>query len=406
MDTDQLSGTDITIMTSLDMTMASSDMTMTSSEVKTVSTLMFTNNSIEIIHNVAVRVLTMWILFTIGVLGNCLVLFWLLINRHRFCRRVNQIILGLTFADLFVCFFVVMGTAIYEMLQYHWFLGNAMCKIIMYMQSVSIMASSNLLVVIALDRHQAIHNPFRKTISTKKLVGLAWGLASLTSIPQLFIWLEKSERDADANYFESCTTELFIKPKWRRKTYVAYAATVTFVIPLIIIGIAYIRICIRIWNKAQISENKPTKRSRKQSHRLQLQSTGTHTLIKAKFKTLKMTLVIVTFFFICSMPYYVCELLVSFHEGEGPPMDQSLYAIFGIMAISNSAVNPYIVLLFNCNGQTGSLKNCRYYVRRKPSDRSTSRVTTKSCLMMEDNKRNGENKQLNLVLLNNTEVEH
>ncbi|XP_033107564.1 cephalotocin receptor 1-like [Anneissia japonica] len=371
---------------------------------QTTSEELFTNNSTDIHHNVAVRVLTMWVIFTVGVIGNCLVLFWFLINRHRFCRRVNQIILGLTFADLCVCFFAVMGTAIYEMLYYHWLLGNVMCKIIMYLQSVSIMASSNLLVVIALDRHQAIHNPFRKTISTKKLVGIAWLLALLTSIPQLWVWLEMTEGSDATGYFKTCTTELGSKPS-KRKAYVTYVAVVTFVIPFVIIGIAYIRICIRIWKKAKESENKPSRRSRKQSNRLQLQSTGTHTLIKAKFKTLKMTLVIVTFFFVCSLPYYVCELMVSFHEGDGPPLDKSLYAIFGMMAVSNSAVNPFIVLIFNLNGQMGSMNYCRYFMRRKLSDRSTSKVTTKSCLMLED-KHNGESKQMSLVLLNNSEIEH
>jgi hypothetical protein len=48
-----------------------------------------------------------------------------------------------------------------------WYAGAFMCKFIKFLQSFTMMASTNVVVVIAIDRHQAIRAPLKKiSVST------------------------------------------------------------------------------------------------------------------------------------------------------------------------------------------------------------------------------------------------
>lgn len=68
---------------------------------------------------------------------------------------------------------------------------------------------------------------------------------------------------------------------------------------------------------------------------------------KAKIKTLKMAIVIVSTYIICGVPYTIFEMILTFGTGLNPV----LAAFLGGMAPANSALNPFIVLMFNANRQ-------------------------------------------------------
>ncbi|XP_072167558.1 oxytocin receptor-like [Diadema setosum] len=297
-----------------------------------------------------VRIVSLWLLFVFGLFGNMCVFLWLWLNRRR-KSRVNKIIFGLATADLSVCLFTLLGSALYEMLYYRWFAGNVMCKVVMYMQTVSIMASSNMLVLIAIDRHQAVRSPLKEGLPAWRMVGAAWGCALVTSVPQLFLW-KVLERDN----VETCGTDFRRLPDWHRMAYLSYAATFTFFIPILIISVAYARICKKIWDKARDTSfgRHPVGDFVQRGGKVRIQSTGSTSLNRAKSKTLKMSFVIILAFVVCGLPYFIVELMTCYNVHQ---INSFVYGLLGIFAASNSSANPYIFLLFN-RGKYGRWAEC------------------------------------------------
>lgn len=289
-------------------------------------------------HNQQTRIITLWVLFVIGVIGNMLAFYWLWLN-HRRKSRVNKIILGLAISDLMVCVFVILFSVLFVMNGYRWIAGNAMCKIIMHLQSTSLMVSSNMLVMLAIDRHQAIRSPLKEAFSVKKMLAIVWTISILLSVPQLFVWKQKWITPD----FATCGTDLRRHPRLRL-SYIMYAGFVTFFVPFMIISVAYMRITKKIWDKAR--ENSGKKQTKK--GKLRITSTSSTSLHRAKHKTMKMSIAIISLFGICGLPYFVIEVLKSM---KWITVDPNLYAICGIFSASNSAINPYIFLWFNSGGK-------------------------------------------------------
>ncbi|XP_077989527.1 neuropeptide S receptor-like [Glandiceps talaboti] len=288
-------------------------------------------------YNKETRIIAAWLLFILGIVGNLLVCVWMWTNRRR-KSRMNMFILMLTIADLSVCFLAILYVIIIEELNNMWIAGNVVCKIFNFVQSAAMMASTNMLLVIAIDRHQAIRSPLRESFSSCRMISIAWAAAFLCSVPQLYVWNENIRNGVPICGWPANTT------KQMRKVYISYIAIVVFFLPFIIISVAYARIFKKIADKAHDSKKEPRKSSIKQG-RVHLQSTGSGSLSRAKIKTLKMTAVIIFTFIICGLPFFIAEMVVSY----GTKIDQDVYAILAIFAVCNSATNPYVFLVFNIN---------------------------------------------------------
>ncbi|PIK45200.1 putative gonadotropin-releasing hormone II receptor-like [Apostichopus japonicus] len=286
------------------------------------------------------RLATLWILFVSGVIGNTCALVWLWHRRHR-KSRVLKIIFGLVTADLCVCFFVILFSTVYEMMSYHWLWGNISCKLMMFMQSAAIMASSYMLVLLALDRHMAVRSPMKGNYPTTRLVVLVWVIAAVLSLPQLRVW-EVQKLD-----FNVCKTIFTSRDDPRRLVYLSYATLVTFCVPFVVTSVAYVRICKKIWDKARETRVDQTNKSASfklvdEKGKVRLQRSGARTLQQAKGKTLRMSITIIAMFLLCGFPYFLVGILDSFTS-----VNKTLNAIFGIFAVSNSSLNPYIFLWFS-----------------------------------------------------------
>ncbi|XP_002741531.1 neuropeptide S receptor-like [Saccoglossus kowalevskii] len=290
-------------------------------------------------YNKETRIIAAWVLFAFGIVGNILVCLWMWTNRRR-KSRMNLFILMLTIADLMVCFLAMLYVIIIEELNYIWIAGNVICKVFNFVQSAAMMASTNMLVVIAVDRHQAIRSPLKEAFSAGRMVCIAWATGFLCSTPQLYVWSVHTSNGISRCGWPIGTTQQ------EKQAYITYIAFIVFFLPFIIISVAYIRIFKKIADKAHDSRKEPRKSSIKQG-RIHLQSTGSGSLSKAKIKTLKMTAVIIFMFIICGLPFFIAEMWRSYGNPDTMPLD--VYAILGIFAVSNSTTNPYVFLLFNIN---------------------------------------------------------
>ncbi|XP_071795146.1 cardioacceleratory peptide receptor-like [Asterias amurensis] len=269
----------------------------------------------------------LWFLFALGVLGNLLVFQWMRFNRHR-KSRVNTIVLGIASADLSVCLFAILATAIIETTAV-WNAGNVLCKIVMFFQGAALISSGNMIAVMAIDRHQAVRSPLSAFVPAWKLVAGGWTIAAVLALPQFLVWLVK-KRDGR----EYCGTNL--QEQFPRTAYLTYVAFITFLIPFVVITVAYVRLCKTIWDKARECSGK------RREGQIELRRVPTGTLTKAKKKTLKMTIVIIAAFVLCGSPYFIVEMLKTYDV-----VTSNVYPLFSIFAVSNSAVNPYVFLFFN-----------------------------------------------------------
>ncbi len=135
-----------------------------------------------------VRIAVDIFIFVISLVANTAVMTTLLVNKRR-KSRVNTLILHLITADLLITL-VNIPTDIAWHLTIEWIAGNAMCKIMLYLNQIFMSASGFLLIVISLDRYAAIVHPLSVSQADKRckiMLRAAWTIAFVFSIPQVRI---------------------------------------------------------------------------------------------------------------------------------------------------------------------------------------------------------------------------
>ena len=133
-----------------------------------------------------IRIVTLSIIFILSVPLNFLVL-WTVWRQRRRKSRVNLLVLHLTIADLLITFINIPTDVVW----FHtvaWLAGNAMCKVIMFLETFAMYASSFVLIVISIDRYAAIVHPLSVRAADRRcklMLPIAWGSAAACSIPQV-----------------------------------------------------------------------------------------------------------------------------------------------------------------------------------------------------------------------------
>ena len=189
----------------------------------------------------------LWVLLTIIVSGNSMVLATLLSTRTR-RSRMNFFIMHLAAADLSVGLLSV-STDIVWKLTMTWEAGEFACKVIRFLQVVVTYASTYVLVALSIDRYDAITHPMNFTGSWKRakfLVAAAWVLSIAFSVPTIFFY----NISETVEYGTQCWID-FPQP-WHWKLYMTLVALSLFLIPAICIASCYTIIVITIWKKGKV----------------------------------------------------------------------------------------------------------------------------------------------------------
>lgn len=121
------------------------------------------------------RLLILFLTVGLCIVGSILVLVWMLCNQRlsrnsNHFSRVNSFILNLTVADLLVIVLAVLPQLVWEYVDRQWSLGDVMCRLVKFLQSFSMMSSNYMLVVIAIDRHQAVTAPLKEPIPVSPFI--------------------------------------------------------------------------------------------------------------------------------------------------------------------------------------------------------------------------------------------
>ena len=189
----------------------------------------------------------LWLLLTVIVLGNALVLASLLHSRAR-KSRMNFFIAHLAAADLSVGLLSVLVDIGWK-LTISWEAGLTACRVIKFCQLLVTYGSTYVLVALSIDRYDAITHPMNFTGSWKRakfLVGAAWVLSIVFSVPIIFLY----NTHVTEEYGTQCWIDF--KEQWQWKVYMTLVAVSLFLVPAILIASCYTIIVITIWKKGKV----------------------------------------------------------------------------------------------------------------------------------------------------------
>ncbi|TGZ66954.1 hypothetical protein CRM22_005059 [Opisthorchis felineus] len=345
------------------------------------------------------------VLLVIIVTGNVSVLVALLYRNVK--NQMRWFIVNLAATDLCVAIAGVLPECILDYTS-QFRAPIAICKIVKYMASASTYASSFALIVLSIDRAEAVCRPLRVATSgvssktqARLLICGAWFVASLCGLPGLILAQKTGEgTDHEACYLNFRTVDT--------KVYMTCIAVSVFMIPATIIAICHIIMVTTIWKASKLqpalfdhadkhgrNECEPACRSPdypphvKDHGRLRLAipkyvrhkrsstdgflhkpsqtaNIAAGCIPRARIKTVKMTFVIVSVYIICWCPFMVWNLLVTFEVLDRKARMLLIYTpLIQKLVPLNSATNPLIFWIFNARSIRG----------QPPQPRATTQIT-------------------------------
>ncbi|XP_053571984.1 putative gonadotropin-releasing hormone II receptor [Bombina bombina] len=318
------------------------------------------------------RVIITFVLFALSAFCNLAAL-WAAARTSRKKRsHVRILILNLTTADLLVTFIVMPLDAIWN-ITVQWQAGDIACRILMFLKLLSMYSCAFVTVVISLDRQSAILNPLGISEAKKKnkiMLSVAWVMSFVLSLPQLFLF--HTVTITEPQNFTQCTTRGSFHEHWQETTYNMVSFVCLFLLPLLIMIFCYSRILLEIsrrMSKGTLSSKEIYLRRSKNN------------IPKARMRTLKMSIVIVSSFIICWTPYYLLGLWYWFYpETMEEKVSQSLTHMLFIFGLVNACLDPITYGLFTIHFRKGLQRYCRGG-RMSDPDSSTSVTGSFHCSM-------------------------
>ena len=217
-------------------------------------------------------------------------------------------------------------------------LGQALCKIHIFLVDVSSLVSIQSLVLITVDRFVAVVVPLRSPLVSRKLclffIVATWIVAMAVHSPYLVAYKL-------VKYLE----RLMCKSLWQEAfggntypNYVLAGAIVFFYIPFVLLVILYSDILIKLKNQVHPGEQS----ANAEQHRT-----------RRNRNVLKMAITIVVVFFICWIPLISNAIIDNFSAPDSLIFSSCSFHIYRtvtfFMAFANCAINPIICLTLNSN---------------------------------------------------------
>ncbi|UYV71804.1 hypothetical protein LAZ67_9000466 [Cordylochernes scorpioides] len=288
-----------------------------------------------------VRLATLSAMIAVSIIGNTGMAYHI---RQKWAKRtrVHLLFVHLGAADILVTLFAMTSQLVWECMDRVWIAGDAFCRLFKVAQTFTLVASNYLLIAIAMDRHTAIVYPLSRggIPATRTLILAAWIASLLPSLPSAYIFQEVRGPSGQA----FCVAKFYTHSLSRlhRQIYMAFIFLAVFILPILLILGLYTRILYVIWTRSQQKAGSGATLDT-------AMTLGQGRVPRARVKTLKMTLTVVATFLATSLPYLIQEMIIAF--GDPGLLDQNIVAMSGIFSASNSAINPYIYLLFNSKAQ-------------------------------------------------------
>jgi len=297
------------------------------------------------------RVASLLFIMLLTLVGNTIIIIVLTCSRYRKRNsRVNIFIINLAVGDLMVCG-VTMTTEILFVAFGEWLLGSAACKILTYLQIVTLASTTFILTSMGFDRYMAICRPLKFRSShtrARRMILISWLLAFIFALPQLFIFVQTiDEVYPDGSFKYGCRSQGYTS-SWQRKVYFTFMTLYILIVPAILISYCYVNVAIVVWRQGKLVAGTNTCSLRKSI-------VNKSAIPRAKIKTVKMTLSIIVSFIACWTPYFVTTL-IQIYSNYTYEIPASVMAFVETVALLQSALNPILYGFFNIQIKRGLME--------------------------------------------------
>ncbi|ELT88781.1 hypothetical protein CAPTEDRAFT_90908 [Capitella teleta] len=280
------------------------------------------------------------IIFSVGLVGNIMVI--LVVWRTRSLHTpTNCYLLSLALADVILLISAPLPTLveIFLIIDQN-FLGDAGCRIIVFLQYLGVNVSSLSMTFFTIERYMAICHPMKaQTICTvsraKRIIVALWVFGICYCCPWLFLLHTNIKTFSDGTVIKKCGFKLA-----RHKYLIYYMADLIlfYVIPLLLTCVLYALIGAILYSGSRpMAHAGKTASNGSQSgggNRSQKASTS------SRVQVIKMLAIVVGLFAVLWMPYRVFVVYNSFAKTTYTDLWFILFC--RIMVYVNSAVNPIL----------------------------------------------------------------
>ncbi|KAM8956541.1 neuropeptide FF receptor 1 [Lycaon pictus] len=293
------------------------------------------------------------LIFLLCMVGNALVCFIVLKNRHM-GTITNMFILNLAVSDLLVGIFC-MPTTLVDNLITGWPFDNATCKMSGLVQGMSVSASVFTLVAIAVERFRCIVHPFREKLTLRKAlvtIAVIWALALLIMCPSaVTLTVTRQEHhfmvDARNRSYPLYSCWEAWPEKGMRRVYTTVLFSHIYLAPLALIVLMYARIARRLCKAS--GPARPGGEAAPEGGR---GGRGA----RRRARVVHMLVVVALVFTLSWLPLWALLLLTDYGQLSEPQLHLVTVYAFPLahwLAFCNSSANPVICGYFNENFRRG-----------------------------------------------------
>ena len=284
------------------------------------------------------------LIFLVALVGNTVI--GIIVYKTKTMRKpINFLIVTMAMSDLLVPIFLIPWDIQWLYIN-SWLiggrLGQALCKLVGFLSSVSIGVSIQSLVLIGVDRFGAVVFPLRSPLISSKLcpffILASWIIAMAVFSPCLF-----------AFKLVEYPGGLKCEPRWKEvfgesssyENYTASILMIFYLIPLVLIAILYIIIYIKLKSQKTPGEQSANAGQQRQ---------------QKERNVLKLAIAIVLGFAVCFLPFSIVWFFLRFAPDIWSCGFQYFNFFAYVMTRVNCAMNPCICFIFCKKYRTG-LKN-------------------------------------------------
>ncbi|KAG8199001.1 hypothetical protein JTE90_001800 [Oedothorax gibbosus] len=325
------------------------------------------------------------LVFVVGLVGNALVC--VSVYRNHSMRTVtNYFIVNLAFADFLVILVCLPPTVLWDVTE-TWFFGSALCKLVLYFQSVSVSVSVLTLTFISIDRWYAICHPlsFKSTAaSSKGTILLIWAVSLVIVLPEAVVLDTRQNVPLDMVYLTDCT---YTWPEANTRCYQLFLLVSLYVAPFLLMAVAYYQIAKVLWNRnipgSSETNHYQSRTTVTSSHRnggttcrLVTVNPSCEGQIQSRRKAAKMLIAVVVIFGIC---YFPVHLINALRYTVGLPQTK-VTTFFSLVShwlcYANSSINPIIYNFMNAKFRKEFQNFLCCWCCRKPNLTRSENTTT------------------------------
>ncbi|GIY03814.1 gonadotropin-releasing hormone II receptor [Caerostris darwini] len=257
------------------------------------------------------------------------------LKKSRVCRMMMHLIMP----DL-IMIFVTIPLEMAWRISGQWKVGDVACKTMLYLRTFGPYLSSTVAACISVDKYFAIVHPLRFVHAherSKKLLGAAWAISLVCSIPQSIIY--HVENHPEFPKFMQCVNHNFFPTPYHELAYDMFCLIIVYGAPLSIILFCNGRILWVICKKYRALKAVLTQEYEKcLCHR---RGDIAH-ITRDRVRTYRMMITISLTFVLFLIPYAAAVVWCLSHPVSAENVESSMRSFFLAFSVSISLVNPLI----------------------------------------------------------------